>query len=153
MFDITDDAIAGLEAKGRREEEPQGYAYTPYGAAEPPSPGPSSPPVVPSPGMPIVPGNVGDSALRRGAAKGLLLCTAGLVVGGLVAGPFGAGAGVVGVGALRNIMRAKDGWAAADPEARAEAAKSVTMAIFGLGIAGMLGYQAWQRRDGYAFDR
>ena len=90
----------------------------------------------------------GDSALRRGAAKSLLFATAGLVVGGLVAGPLGAAAGVSAVGAVRNTLRAKDGWAHPDPEVRAEAGKSATMAIFGLGITGMLGYYAWQHRYG-----
>jgi len=88
----------------------------------------------------------GDTALRRGAATGLLFASAGLLAGGLVAGPLGAAAGVVAVGAVRNTLRAKDGWAHPDPEMRAEAGKSATMAIFGLGIAGMLSYYAWQHR-------
>lgn len=80
---------------------------------------------------------------------GLLWATGGLIVGGLVAGPLGAAAGIVGVGAARNTVRAKNGWADPNPEVRAEAGKSATMAIFGIGIAGMLGYYAWQHRDDY----
>ena len=104
------------------------------------------PPMRPEGPSPMLPPQ-GDSALRRGAGKGLLFASAGLLVGGLVAGPLGAAAGVVAVGAVRNTLRAKDGWAHPDPEIRAEAGKSATMAIFGIGITGMLGYYAWQHRD------
>jgi len=69
-----------------------------------------------------------------------------------VAGPLGAAAGIVGVGAVRNTVRAKNGWADPDPEVRAEAGKSATMAIFGIGIAGMLSYYAWQHRDEYDYE-
>jgi hypothetical protein len=89
----------------------------------------------------------GDTALRRGAAMGLLWASAGLLAGGLVAGPLGAAAGIVSVGAIRNTVRAKTGWADPNPLVRSEAGKSATMAIFGIGIAGMLGYYAWQHRD------
>jgi hypothetical protein len=147
VFTITDQEMDGLEARTRGEDEPSGQ-YNPMGQPEP-GPAPALVPVHPEGPSPVAP-PPGDTALRRGAAKGLLWATAGLVAGGLVAGPLGAAAGVVGVGAIRNTLRAKSGWADPDPEIRAEAGKSATMAIFGLGIAGMLGYYAWQRHDEYA---
>jgi len=138
----------GLEARHNGEAEPPGR-YNPMGAPEP-APMPLAP-VRPEGPSPLAP-PPGDSALRRGAAKGLLWATAGLVAGGLVAGPLGAAAGIVGVGAVRNTVRAKNGWADPDPEVRAEAGKSATMAIFGIGIAGMLSYYAWQHRDEYDYE-
>ena len=150
VFSITDQDVDGLETREaqRRGEDVSFGTYNPLGSPEPapapgPMPGPAPLPVGPTPMFPAP----GDGALRRGAARGLLFASAGLVVGGLVAGPLGAAAGLVSIGAVRNVLRAKNGWAAPDPETRAEAGKSATMAIFGLGIAGMLGYQAWKRHD------
>lgn len=141
VFTIDEATIAGLEARAGIGQAPEPESSDP---ATPPAPGPLAPhPDRPSP--PTQPR--GDVALRGGAVKGLLMATAGLVVGGLVGGPLGAAAGVAGVGALRNSWRAKDGWADPDPEIRAEAGKSATMAIFGYGISGMLIYQAWKEDD------
>lgn len=150
MFDISDEDLDGIEAKSRTDEEPY-QGYRPFGDQTPPSPGPRVSVVPVEPVSPVLP-PPGDGALRRGAARGLLLCAGGLLVGGLVGGAYGAGAGVVGAGAIRNILRAKNDWSNPDPETRTEAAKSATMAIFGLGIAGMLGYHAWQDRYGDAHD-
>jgi hypothetical protein len=148
VFTITDQEMDGLEARHGGNDDPPGQ-YNPVGE---PEPGPMPlVPVRPEGPSPVAP-PAGDTALRRGAAKGLLWATAGLVAGGLVAGPLGAAAGVVGVGAVRNTVRAKNGWADPNPEIRAEAGKSATMAIFGIGIAGMLGYYAWQHRDDYDED-
>lgn len=144
VFDISDEDLDGIEAKGREEEAPYS-GFRPIGDPNAPSPVPRAAAVPVEPGSPVLP-PPGDGALRRGAARGLLLCAGGLLVGGLVGGPYGAGAGVVGAGAIRNILRAKNDWSNPDPEARAEAAKSATMSIFGLGIAAMLGYHAWQDR-------
>ena len=137
MFSISDATVAGLEAKA---------GMPPVGGStvgdDPETPGPAAPhPEAPSPPYLVA---AGDEALRRGAARGLVIVAAGLVVGGLIGGPLGAAAGVVGAGAARNTLRAKEGWGDPDPEVRAEAGKSATMAIFGLGIAGMLIYQAWK---------
>ncbi len=146
MFDISDEDLDGIEAKGRPDEAPS-QGYRPFGDQTPPSPSSGAPVVPVEPVSPVLP-PPGDGALRRGAARGLLLCAAGLLVGGLVGGAYGAGAGVVGAGAIRNILRAKNDWSNPDPELRAEAAKSATMSIFGLGIAAMLGYHAWDDRYG-----
>lgn len=112
----------------------------------PPAPAPVVPirPEMPSPVLPPP----GDSALRRGAARGFLMATGGLVAGTLALGPIGGAAGLVAVGVVRNTLRAKEGWSDPNPGIRSEAGKSATMAIFGIGIAGMLGYYAWQRRYG-----
>lgn len=145
MFDITDEACDGLEA--RELGEPPPGRHIPFGQPEPPpAPGPVVPfrPEMPSPVGPPP----GDTALRRGAARGFLMATGGLIAGTLFLGPIGGAAGVVAVGVARNTLRAKDGWADPDPAVRNEAGKSATMAIFGIGIAGMLGYYAWQRRYG-----
>lgn len=147
MFDISDEDLDGIEAEGRKDEEPSPGGYRPFGGQTPASPSSRAAVVPVEPAGPVLP-PPGDGALRRGAARGLLFCSAGLLVGGLVGGAYGAGAGVVGAGALRNIFRAKNDWSNPDPEVRTEAAKSATMAIFGLGIAGMLGYHAWQDRYG-----
>ena len=144
MFNITDQEMDGLEARSQREDGPTGYD-NPFGQSEPPGPLPPLVPVHPESPSPVSPPS-GDGALRRGAAHGLLWATGGLIVGGLVAGPLGAAAGVISIGAVRNTLRAKNGWADPNPELRAEAGKSATMAIFGIGIAGMLGYYAWQQR-------
>lgn len=147
MFSITDQEMDGLESRDarRREEDGPAGSYNPFGQPEPPPPSPGIVPLGPEGPSPIGP-PPGDTALRRGATAALLWASAGLLAGGLVAGPLGAAAGVVGVGAIRNTVRAKGGWADPDPRVRAEAGKSATMAIFGIGITGMLGYYAWQHR-------
>jgi hypothetical protein len=97
--------------------------------------------------MPVAPGP-SDAALRRGAGRALVLTGIGLVGGGLVGGAFGAAAGVVLMGALRNLNRTRTTWSHPDPAERSEAGKSATMGIFGLGVAAMLGYQAYKRQAG-----
>lgn len=109
-------------------------------AAEPPA-APASPPVAP-PVMPMVAVQVAsqDAALRRGAGIGLLWAAAGLVAGAALAGPLGAAAGLSAVGAARNGLRAKRLWTSPVEADRVEAGKSATMAVFGVGIAGVLIY-------------
>lgn len=92
------------------------------------------------------------SAVRIGAATALIGATAGLLIGGFVAGPRGAAAGVSLFGALRNANRARKTWTDPNPEIRVEAGKSATMALFGLGITGMLIYHEWKARDGYEYE-
>lgn len=119
------------------------------GAAPAPQPSPLAPPVGPAPA--VVPPGPTDNAAASGAGKALLWVTGGLVIGALVGGSMGAAAGVVGVGAARNVVRVKALWNSPNPTDRSEAGKSATMAIFGLGIAGMLGYHAYQnkKKDGF----
>lgn len=151
MFNVSDHELDGMEARSKGPAEPVAYSRIPYGAddlapigpgGQPPLPGPlPGPAPMPLPPMP------GDGALALGAGKALVYVSAGLVVGALAGGAWGAGAGVALVGALRNLVRTKATWSSDSSEERAEAGKSATMAIFGLGLAGMLGYQAYKQKE------
>lgn len=160
MFKVSDGELSDMEARASRAEpEPVGFQRIPgYGAEDdggggpPPDPGPAP---MPAPSMALapipVPPGPSDGAAAAGAGKALLWVTAGLVVGALAGGSMGAAAGVVGVGAARNVLRVRSLWSSPNPSDRSEAGKSATMAIFGIGIAGMLGYHAYQQKqkDGF----
>jgi hypothetical protein len=150
VFDISDQELDGIETgiPGSLRRQRPGLGSMPIATGEeddsaPPAPPPASAPIVPS----MAPGPGADADVRRGAGRALVVVTLGLVGGGLVGGAFGAAAGVVGVGAIRNLLRTKDTWSDSDPAVRVEAGKSATMAIFGLGIAGMLGYHAYKKHE------
>lgn len=91
---------------------------------------------------------VHDPSARRGAGVAVVMAGAGLAVGWLVAGAWGAGAGFVLLGAARNGMRAKQLWSSAQPGDREEAAKSATMAAIGTVLGGYLAYCAHRARNG-----
>jgi hypothetical protein len=80
---------------------------------------------------------------QRSAALSVLLAGAGGIVGAITGGLWGAGAGVLLGGAVRNAWRAQSGWSAADEATRNEAAKSATMGAIGLAAGGFLAYQAY----------
>lgn len=83
-------------------------------------------------------------APRRSAGIGIVLAGLGAGAGAYFGGAYGAGAGLLLVGAGRNILRAKRTWGSSD---HSEAVKSGTMALFGLGIGGWLAYKAWEGRE------
>lgn len=151
MFEISDQELDGIESgkvpeARQRRTASAGMPMAGMGGlgeeegAPSPGPAPTMAPIV-------RPQAADDSALRRGAGRALAVATVGLVGGALVGGAFGAASGVIAVGAVRNLMRTKETWNHPDPAVRSEAGKSATMAIFGLGIAGMLGYQAYKKKE------
>jgi hypothetical protein len=153
LFDVSDSELDGMEARAEGPAEPKAYQRIPYSASDSVPIGPGGtvpmPPPGPLPGpapYPLPPGP-GDGSLATGAGKALIFVTTGLVVGAIAGGPWGAGAGVALVGAIRNLARTKATWSSDRAEDRAEAGKSATMAIFGLGLAGMLGYQAYKQKE------
>lgn len=83
----------------------------------------------------------------RGAGVGVIFAAAGAAAGAVFGGLWGAGAGLLLAGALRNGARARKLWGAADAAQRQEAATSATMAVIGGGAAVYLGYRARQERD------
>lgn len=83
----------------------------------------------------------------RGAGVGVLFAAAGAAAGAAVGGLWGAGAGLLLAGALRNGARARKLWSSADTIQRQEAATSATMAVIGGGVAVYLGYRAHQERN------
>lgn len=89
-----------------------------------------------------------DREVRRGAAAAVLSVAAATVVGGLLGGPSGAGAGFALFGAVRNAHRAAVLSQDPDPAARVEAGHSSVMAMIGLGLGGYLTYHAYQSRTG-----
>lgn len=151
MFDLSDEALAEIEtrAKGASQRSGGGFAMPSvagFGDDQgAPAPDPSPLPAPMPPPGPLLPQS-DDAALRRGAGRALLFVSGGLAVGWLVGGTFGAAAGVVGAGAIRNALRVREAWNSPSPDERSEAGKSATMAIFGFGIAGMLAYKAYQKR-------
>ena len=78
-----------------------------------------------------------------GAGMGLVSVVLGGIAGFVVGGTWGAGAGALGVGALRNGSRAFSMWRSEG--ATPEATKSATVSVLGLAAAGWLGYNAMQR--------
>jgi hypothetical protein len=84
------------------------------------------------------------TALRRRAGLGFLLAIGTAGAGAALAGPWGAGAGLLLIGASRNVLRAHQLWSS--PESRAEAGRSGTVALVGFGVGGYCAYRAYQAR-------
>jgi hypothetical protein len=84
---------------------------------------------------------------RRAAGFSLLIAAAGTAIGATFGGLWGAGAGLLGAGALRNAARARKHWGSEDAAAREEAASSATMAVVGGAASAYLGYRAYQDRE------
>lgn len=109
----------------------------------------ATPQAVPMPVMPAFapqPMGVVTADTQKGAGVGLLLIALGGGAGAFAGGLYGAAAGVLGMGALRNALRAKKLWSSTVPEDQAEAGMSATTAGFGLLAAGFLIYQSYQKR-------
>ena len=138
VFNQSDAYLDELEGIGTSEDD------SPPGPGGAPSPMPS--PMPPGPVTPLPLPLPGDRSLVMGAGKALVFVTGGLVLGWIAGGPVGGAAGAVTVGALRNLARTKDCWSSSSPDERAEAGKSLTMGIVGLGLATMLGYQAYKMK-------
>ncbi len=68
---------------------------------------------------------------RTGAGVGLLLAVTGTAVGAAAGGLWGALAGLLYAGAVRNTYRAARTWADPDDAVRSEAVRSATVAVFG----------------------
>lgn len=100
----------------------------------------------PAPEPAPMPASVTAPGARRGAGVSLLVAATGTVVGFAAGGLWGAGAGLLMAGALRNAARAKKLWGSADVADREEAASSVTWAIMGGAGGAYLGYRAYQER-------
>lgn len=97
----------------------------------------------PAPLPPPMPAAPAPSA-RTTAGIAILLAGAGATAGFVFGGAWGAGAGLLFMGAAQNGYRAKTGWSSADPSVRADAAKSATMALLGAALGGYLAYRAYQ---------
>jgi hypothetical protein len=88
------------------------------------------------------PNPANDRHVRRGAGAAVLSVAAATVVGGLLGGPAGAGAGFSLLGAVRNTYRSAVLSQQPDPELRAEAGHSGIMAMIGFALGGYLAYHA-----------
>lgn len=89
---------------------------------------------------------------RRGAGWSVLLSGSATVAGACWGGWYGAGAGLLLMGSLRNIQRSgllfqRAGETSA-PADRGEAVKSMTMALIGGAAGAYLGYHAYRHRKG-----
>ena len=147
MFDVSDEDLDGLEERSRAPEGPR--AFEPFlgeSAEAPPQPAASSAPLAPVPAPSLAPAPA--TAPSSGAGRALIFATGGLIAGALVGGAWGAAAGVVGVGAVRNLARVRALWQSPVEAERAEATKSATIGIVGVGLAGTLGYQAYKAKRG-----
>jgi len=118
----------------------------PFGAD--PAPVPPEPP--PEPASPAVPAPVAPPvtpppSARRGAGLSIVITGAATIAGALVGGLYGAGAGLFGMGAARNLARAQRLWTSTDAAERGEAAKSATLGALGILIGGYLGYRAYRK--------
>lgn len=100
----------------------------------------------PLPAAPPPPPVVADARLSAGF--GLLLAGAGAGLGAWLGGLWGAGAGLLLIGAARNGVRAGRDWQSPTPAVRAEAGRTAGIAALG-GIAGSyLAYRAYHHRLG-----
>lgn len=100
-------------------------------------------PQVPAPvALPAAPS---PTAARRSAGLGIIGAAVATGVGGWLGGGFGAGAGLLLFGGVRNALRARAAWIGtpADPQV---ATRSATLALFGLCAGGYLGYRAYVRK-------
>jgi hypothetical protein len=105
---------------------------------------PSSETVIEEPAaMPApMPSATTDASARTGAGISIVLAGAGVITGWLVGGGWGAGAGLLLVGAARNGYKARSIWGSD----RAEAAKRLTMAVAGGAGGGYMAYRAMKGR-------
>ncbi len=87
------------------------------------------------------------TAARAKAGLGLIAAAAAVGLGGVLAGPTGALAGVTAVGAARNLYRSQ-GIASSDPTEQSDAARSLAIGVVGVAILGYLGYRIWAAKEG-----
>lgn len=99
----------------------------------------------PSPAAPATEQPSARSA-ARGAGVSVLFAGAGVAVGYALGQWWGAGAGLLIAGAIRNGARAKKLWADPTEEGREEAASSATMSVVGGGAGAYLAYRAYQEQ-------
>lgn len=121
---------------------------------QPPPPPPTAPPrqealphLQPEPvAQPAPPVMLAPPATSHSTGGGVLLAAAGTGTGYVLGGGWGALAGLLLTGAMRNAVRAANGDRSPAPGGGfSEATKSGTMAIFGFGLGGYFAYLASQR--------
>lgn len=94
---------------------------------------------------PTAPPSAPPSA-ARGAGVTLLMAVGGASAGAALGGGWGACAGLLLMGALRNGARARKLWGSADPAQQQESAASATMALVGGAAGAYMGYRAYRER-------
>lgn len=82
--------------------------------------------------------------LRTRAGLALIGAAAATAVGAWLGGGYGAGAGLLLYGGGRNALRARAAWIGTPPDP-AGGTRAATLALFGLGVGGYLGYRAFTR--------
>lgn len=108
--------------------------------------GTTTPPTAPAPSAAAPAVALSPRRAAVGAGVSLLVAAAGLGAGALLGGLWGAGAGLLMAGALRNGARAHKLWQSPDDSDRQEAVSSATMAVIGTGAGGYLAYRAYQEQ-------
>lgn len=131
-----------FEAQPPPAEQKQYYVRDPRptstgaGGAVPPPPPPA----------PAATAQPSARSAQRGAGVSVLFAGAGVAVGYALGQWWGAGAGLLIAGAIRNGARAKKLWADPTEEGREEAASSATMSVVGGGAGAYLAYRAYQEQ-------
>lgn len=90
----------------------------------------------------LEPDDVSTGAAVRTAGITALASALALGAGLAMGGPWGAGAGVLLVGAAFNGYRAQKWWGSPDPSAKHEAVVSGVMAALSVGVGGWMVYRA-----------
>lgn len=133
----------------RGAPSPPAPALPPPAAAPAPMPTMPQMPVLttlPASGYPMVPVGAFTANTGKGAGIGLLLVALGGGAGALIGGAWGAAAGILGMGSVRNAHRATKLWSSSNPDEQKEAGMSATTAGFGLLATGFLVYQAYKHK-------
>lgn len=103
-------------------------------------------PAVPAPAALPAPQVDTGAAARRSAGLTLLGAAMATGAGAWMGGAFGAGAGLLVFGGVRNALRARSAWVATPPDTSV-ATRSATLALFGLCAGAYLGYRAYTRKN------
>lgn len=122
--------VVHLSGVGAGQEQPH----------QPPVPATSSGIEVTAPAPPAA-----ASPSQSGAGVGLLLAGTGVGLGLALGGIWGAIAGLLYAGSLRNTVRAARTWSDPSPQIRDEAVRSATVGVFGGFLAVIATLQATQR--------
>lgn len=93
---------------------------------------------------PVPAASQSSTNFSRAAGVSVLVAAVGIGVGAFFGRWWGAGAGLLAAGALRNAARARSLWGSADAMEREEASSSATVALLGGAGAGYLAYRAYR---------
>jgi hypothetical protein len=96
----------------------------------------------------LEPDDVSSDAAVRSAGITALLATVAIGTGVAVGGPWGAGAGLLLVGAAANGYRAQKWWSSPEPSEKHEAVVSAVFSAFGIAVGGYMAYKAYEARKG-----